>query len=492
MQSSLLIQLDELVPAAIATMTGSRPAEPFRRFYAIRDKDSPAVNRVQRSQQGFAWDPWPVKECKGDATFDAAKKLVHQRNLQCVNICADKIMLLPASGNVAGVQGGSKKLGLNSLRSPDALPIRFHMWELPVVMKWHDKGGFWSVQRPKKIMVRHGHRSETLTSFLQSFGVAKEDAKECDLCDHFSCWKALKMTDKYLNDFPEHLRDRVYEKWWKINGFRFLELPPELREVILEFSITPIVEPFKNLYQRNNKLKGTYPVTGPNLNLNLVNKQIDQEMISVLFRKTSFLFRHAVKFEVSIKHLDTKIRKGLPTSLERLCSIELQLEPGQLLKLVDCYISRGNRRYHYEKSLAEPFPQLRTMCLKTPALKRLRIMFPHISTAGPGQIPNSCQKPFCLAFWAGARASLRQIPRVELDGYIDKAQKQEWLDELTLERRGIIPEQEDLIEWQKQIWYQWYVLFCCQCERYLTLCSTDMFFSSETDCVCETPCGLSM
>lgn len=440
-------------------MTGQQPAEAFGRFYGVRDRDNPAARRMQRSQRGIAWDPWPVKNFRGDTTFEAAKKLIQPRDVQCVNICTDKIVLLPASGSISGVQGGSNELPLYSLRSPDKLPVRFHMWEIPAVWKWHDKALFWSVCRPKKLMVRHGQRTEPLTHFLQSFGVSKMDAKECDLCNHFCCWKGLSMNDKYLNEFPEHLRDPIYKKWWNINGFRFLELPPELREAILELALGSVFEPFKHLRQNNciGQLKGSCLATGPNMHLALVSRQLNQEMMPVLFVKTTFVLRDAVHFNSFIRHIDIRIRKDLPTSFERLCSIELCLDARNLLRLVNLGTHRKDLRYRYEEWLGESFPLFRQMCLKNPALRRIGIKFPHVSQLRQHDFLNLCQKTLCLAFWAGARSSLRHVSRVKLHGHIDKVQKQEWLEEHALERKGIIPEQGDLVEWQKRIWHQWYV-----------------------------------
>lgn len=87
-------------------------AKPLGRFYAIQDFDNYAVKGIQRSEQGVAWDPWPVNNFSADATFKAAKWWIDQRNLQCVNICHDKIVLLPASGNTVGLQGGCKEMSL--------------------------------------------------------------------------------------------------------------------------------------------------------------------------------------------------------------------------------------------------------------------------------------------------------------------------------------------------------------------------------------------
>ena len=108
---------------------GSKPADPFDEFYAIKDKQSPQVKKARRSET-LVWDPWPVTKVQKDATFDAAMRLVRHRNSHCVDICMNKIVLLPASGNLLGVQGGSRELPLYSLRSPDMPPVRFHLWHV--------------------------------------------------------------------------------------------------------------------------------------------------------------------------------------------------------------------------------------------------------------------------------------------------------------------------------------------------------------------------
>ncbi len=129
---------------------GNKPVDPFDKFYAIRDKQSPLVEKARRSKT-LLWDPWPVSKVQKDAIFDAAMKLVRQRNSQCVNICADKIVLLPASGNLLGVQGGSRDLPLYSLRSPDTLPLKLHLWHVAgVKTSWNEQDGC-CTKKPGKI-----------------------------------------------------------------------------------------------------------------------------------------------------------------------------------------------------------------------------------------------------------------------------------------------------------------------------------------------------
>ena len=132
----------------IATAS-NKPADPFDKFYAIRDKQSPQVEKARRSKT-LIWDPWPVTKVQKDAILDAAMELVRQRNSQCVDFCENKIVLLPASGNLLGVQGGSRESPLYSLRSADTLPIRFHLWRVEGLKTWWNEQEGCCTKKPAK------------------------------------------------------------------------------------------------------------------------------------------------------------------------------------------------------------------------------------------------------------------------------------------------------------------------------------------------------
>lgn len=83
------------------------------------------------------------------------------------------------------------------------------MWKIPKVYNWNEGAGCWN-EKPEKIMVRRSRISEPLAVFLQSFGIPKNEAEECDICKHYSCWKGLKLTDKWLNNFPKHVHSQMY------------------------------------------------------------------------------------------------------------------------------------------------------------------------------------------------------------------------------------------------------------------------------------------
>ena len=141
-----------------------------KRFYAIRDRHSFSVKKALHHQLGLVWDPWPVNYFRRSMLFSAAKMVVAARSAECVDICVDQIELLPASGNEAGIQGGSQNLPLYSLRSPSMLPFKIHLFEIPVIESANRFLG--SDKRTTRIMVRKGQISEPLLRFLSSVGVA--------------------------------------------------------------------------------------------------------------------------------------------------------------------------------------------------------------------------------------------------------------------------------------------------------------------------------
>ncbi|MCJ1453453.1 hypothetical protein MMC28_003800 [Mycoblastus sanguinarius] len=341
-------------------MTGQKVVDPFAKFYALRDRHSLSVREAQRRPSGMAWDPWPVKNFKKDSLFYAAQELVRVRNSKCIkiwtdqeptrdckarqiDICTEKatvrhqVTLLPASGNIAGIQGGSLNVPLYSLRSANTLPIRVHLWLIPPVDTWTAVEGCFK-RTPAKIMVRKGQRTESFSQFLNSFGIVKDDGQECDLCKHCSCWKSVKINDEWLNSFPIHFRQKVYKRWFSFNGFRFLELPPELREEILVFAMGPIVEPFRQTYSPFTP----QPQTRPNMRLALVSSQLYQEVMPVLFKNATFSFRSYRQlsyFFGGITHSAMEPtgavpRKVSPASLNALSSLELNMNASGLLAML--------------------------------------------------------------------------------------------------------------------------------------------------------------
>lgn len=432
-------------------MEGQISTESSHSRHASRCRESISVKDAQRLPQAMVWDPWPVTKfgCRKDTILKAARVLVRARNTELINICSNEIVLLPASGGVPGVQGGSRERPLYSLRPPKLEPFKIHLWQIPAVRTWNRTTWSWDVT-PGKIMVRRGQKSEPLTQFLKAVGVAKDDAKMSDLCNHFRCWRSLKTSNEWLNKFPRHLRGVVYQRWWSFNGFRFLQLPPELRETILTFAMGPIAVPFAKRWHPKRHVQ----LTMPNMRLSLVSKQLNREAIAALLAHTTFYFHAIEQFLQFFRHTDA-ISRAIFRPLKGLRSLELDLSPNCLLCLFGISFGPnvfGVRDIRYQRSLALDLGIF--FHDESPLCHQICIKIPHVFQHKPRPDHTCCQKVHNLAFWAGARARLRNIAVIKLVGRIDETQKKDWLAEHALERKGVVPEAKDFAGWQRGIWTQ--------------------------------------
>ena len=430
-------------------MEGQKSADTSRCRRGSQARKRISTHNAQRLPQEMPRDPWPVTKSKGreDTVLQAAQVLVRARNAELVNECSKAITLLPASGLVPGFQGGSCERPLYSLRSPNLEPFRVHLWQNPAVRRWNRTTLSWDVT-PGRIMVRRGLESQQLTHLLKTLGVAKAEAKTSDLCNHFRCWRSLSTRGEWLNEYPKHLGGMVYQRWWSYNGFRFLELPPELRELILTFAMGPIAIPFARSWPTRRYSE----LATPNMRLSRVSKQLNREVTAALFAHTTFYFHGIYQFVRAFSYIDEGSRKGFRPP-KGLRSLELDLSPAELLRFFGVSFIFGVWDMRYERS--SPFYMGMMLDGGLPICHRICIKIGHIFENDPRPNPNCCQKVHNSAFWAGARARLRDIAVVELIGHIDETQKKEFLEQHALERKGVISEENDFAGWQRGIWTLW-------------------------------------
>ena len=303
-------------------------------------------------------------------------------------------------------------------------------------------------------MVRHGQRSEPLRSFLQSFGISKNEAHIHSLCKHPSCWRSLKLTDKWLDTFPNHLRTQIYEKWFSVNGFRFLDLPPELREVVLVFAIGPYIEPFAN--SRPVKKPPNPRITTPNMSLALVSKQVYSEVMPVVFASATIYIRYEFQL-LGFFSFDRPLRWA--RFVQGLRSLEIDLDPRILMNLFGVAVSRlRDNRWQYSQRYGKPSDHFTSICLSSDPVRKLRINVPNVYS-DPYPPPRTvCQKAYRTVVWSAAREFIRNVPRVEFTGYVDETEKQKWLEVLASDRREVkTTAVADLSSWKSRIWDEWYV-----------------------------------
>lgn len=385
---------------------------PWNRFYLLEPTSKSRVTD---------WDPWPVKHFRPNSLFRAAEVIIKQRNEESVDNFLNKIVLLPACNSIGVIHGGTGNTDLYSIRSPSRLPMRIHLWWTP--------GG--------KIMVRKGIRSMTLVQLIQTFEVTTWTGP----CQFYDFWRSLKMNEKFLNhlDVPDHLRPEFRQRWWSINGFPFLDLPTELREMVLKYAIGHIAEPYARVYRPAKCL----PLRSPCASLLLVNKQLRREALPILLSQVTFVFRK----HGQLMRFFEQIPKS---SLNALQSLQLYFDHETLLDFFGAQISRSSPKPGYSSSDYYLKDSLFTDRIK---LRHICIYFPHPREhQNSKKLKGACQKTVCSWIWAAARRCLREIPHVEFKGCIKNSQKKEWLETLSLEQRGILTDPQEIGQWQTQVW----------------------------------------
>ena len=406
---------------------GQRILDPSATDFALIAARLEAIN--QKVQQ-TAWDPWPVdkSKLKKNVIFSKANALLQQRNHESVDTLIDRIVLLPASSDPKyKFQGGSPGMLLYSVRSPSTLPVRIHLWATPA----------------GKVMVRQRNTSISLDKFITSWTSTRDDSD--GFCKQYHFWKSVSIDDQRLKDIPEHLRQQIHERWWAVNGFRFLELPFELRAMTLRFAMGFFATP----YERSHEAPLIPLGDRPNMQLPLVSKQLYQEATAALHRHSTFSFR-AESNLVRFFHYNKPL-------LMELWSLELSHDRNALLSLFGVGMEVVNRTCRFTLTRPRGGCMFVAIRAKLASLRRLRIIIPHITAGSPKAPRSACQKLYCMALWAGAREYLRQFPTIEFGGYvwcdIDKA----FLAEHATERKGIIPDPDDFRNWQLGMLAEWYV-----------------------------------
>ena len=381
-----------------------------------------APRTIRQKDEGMLWDPWPVRYFKkaNDPVFNAADRILDRRKLQCIENFVDPIILLPASSDSCnGVQGGSSGMWVYSLRSPSTLPIRAILWMTP----------------NGKIMLHRGIQSLLFERFLTLWTRTSQEMQ--GPYRHYHFWNSMNADCQWLKKVPNQLRQAAHQRWWDFNGFRFLDIPLELRKTIIELTVGPVVVPGFLPNRRNKSLAL--------VNLALVNRQIHQEVKQVLFRQTPFHFTSS--YRLLFMH---------PNVLGKIHKIRLGgLTPRDFLHLFGVSLEYGNDMHRYTLDSTTDKASL-SIRKELKSLRHIHIDIPHFAEGFRYLALNACQKVYCLAFWAGAKAFLRHVDTVQLGGFISGSQKQYFLNDLRAEKEQATMSSEELAHWQRQTLEKWY------------------------------------
>ena len=388
------------------------PENPWDWFYLLE-------NQPRRGEA--VWDPWPVKRFNANCVFKAAQALVEQRNEENVDNLIDRVVLLPASGSIEGIHGGSAGTDLYSIRSPRKLPVRIHLWM--------------TVQG--KVMVRKNSLTSSLRQLLKTFDNSTWDGN----FKYYEFWRSISLGQKDLIQLriPDHLHQAVYERWWTVNVFRFLDLPAELRNMIISFATCKTAEPYAHVYRP----KDFHPLPKPNTNLLLVNRQLRHEAMHILLKQVTFTFRKHGQLLRFFEQISKEDRLALQ-------SLELVFDQESLLDFFGAQVFRHSPKPGFSSA---DFYFKTTLFTERIGLKHLRIYFPHPREKRKcKKLRYLCRRTISLWIWAAARKFLRDIPNVEFTGYIDEDLKKDWLETLALERKGILTDPMEIEVWQRRTW----------------------------------------
>ena len=400
-------------------MDGQKAVHPLGEAFYLLSKDSLAV---KKKNHPTVWDPWPVDNLRdaNDEVFAAARIMLQQRNHQSVDNLVDRIVLLPASSAQGSkIQGGSCGMWLYSVRSPSVLPMRINLWMTP----------------GRKVMVRQGPLSISFDRFISSWPGSEERPE--GPCKHYHVWKSVKITDRWLETVPKYLHQQIYSRWWAMNGFPFLDLPFELREMVLRFIIGHRAEPYIRRY--HYRMGGRLT---PNMSIARVNKQLHHEVMQALIAHTKFVFEKSCRLLKFFQRSERILRTVRYLILDMMMT--------ELLPVFGVIMTHSSRPriYRYRLQPSTLSSSFRSICADSRSLRHLRVNFPSVTMTHPGW-GNACQEAFCMAFWAGARAVLRHIPSLGFEGFICKDLKQFFLEEHERDKREFALDEREYQDWQR-------------------------------------------
>ncbi|KAL9120292.1 MAG: hypothetical protein Q9187_003156 [Circinaria calcarea] len=358
-----------------------------------------------------AWDPWPVKGVspRKNPILSAARAMIQVVNSSDFDHCLDPITLLPASN---GISCRQEKVNLYSIRSPSTLPFKVNLWMVG----------------ESKIMLRRGCQLVPLQDFLTSFKI-----RSWESLDKAKLWKLLLADKAKLRELhiPERVHEELYRRWWLLNGFPFRELPGELRNVILSM----VLERLPRVYSpghcdgvcrsgddgQDKPCFKYHPL--PPTNLYLVNKQTNQETKYLIFRRTTFEFKHRFQLTRSLESMTQRNHAALRF-------VSLKLTTNRFLMLFDaklCALSHPSfdEVHEFIDGKCRPLGRRRppTCLLNLVNLETLEIVFPHRRGRRCNDFFASCQRAICWVIFAAIYEYIWPGLKVILEGAIKDDQK---------------------------------------------------------------------
>ena len=374
------------------------------------------------------WDPWPspMMDYIERRLFNEAKGVVQRDNCDNIDNYVDRIELLPAHGP-PDFRPSTSGMTLFSLRCPSRLPVRIYLWKT--------KAG--------TLMVREASQSIALSDFLTNFRNGTSPSSVQTL----SFWKAMRSDS--CAAFPSHLQDDARQRWRETHVFRFMDLPAEIRQRVIEFYLGPstiLVSSLRFAFGETPRSpkRWRYGILS-------VNRECHEIASFLLLTKKRFYVNNNFTFEVFFDRLPDVARNTLR-------NLVLSLSASALLDVFGVAYEPG-RGLNHSSARQGPYCFVLSSPSKISAfanLQALEIVFPPKAKNKSFGFRWGCQRVLRLWIWAAMRKHLRNIPHVKFSGNIKPDQRQMmgeiWAQERKDLEKGLVSGADELVAWQQGIW----------------------------------------
>ena len=222
-----------------------------------------------------------------------------------------------------------------------------------------------------------------------------------------------------MESLPKDLGLQAYDKWWAMNIFRFLNLPFELRAMIVSFAMGPCARPRGYRCSDQSILRYLARTEG----------KVNRNTTSIVFAHIGAICKVSDDFAI-ILHIPM---------IERLQFLEISLSRDQILKTCNSVMFWDAQGFRFRNRPSRgDWPDdrwmLRAISANAKSLRRIRFIFPRVSGRSC-QYEEYClhddtdQVSFCWNVWSVIKDSLTGFRHVDLGGHICDAEKQRFLVE---------------------------------------------------------------
>ena len=362
------------------------------------------------------WNAWAVPRHlrrRADELFTRASDMVNKRNNASLENSLDRLTLRKAHILITSSQLRPMRRELYSIRSPSTLPFK--------VLLWIDKGS-------TEIMARKNGQSVSLKTFLERYRAMPLDDDRLN-----KLWQAWVFNAEVLKlqKLPRSSYEDLMGRWSRQKGFRFLDMPGELRNKVYGFAMM-------GRYQRHYRVPSSWPRFAEFSNRNLfhVNEQVRRETSAIIWASTTACF----KPHPNLKRCPVQ---SLLLRQDCLRSVEISADLPRLLYFFGAPVHPDWRPGIAPASALRNQSNLQHIRIRDCGSPRFTPKAPRVA---------GCQRIVCGWIFAAAEDNIKHIPFIEVMDFIDREQTVAFMKGIELERRGLTDGSEEIIDWETTQW----------------------------------------